>query len=194
MEPAKRSASRLKACSPSAPSKCAARPTRFSSSQPPKSPRRDHLFKRQPCAGRRLCGARGGRQSRHRDALQCPRHQARGHPGAGRGSGGCGRGLKRAACNGREAGPEHGYVVIPPYDDDQIIAGQATCGLEIMEEWPEVDLVLTPVSGGGLLSGVADSRQAVQPPHAKSSASSRSLPATPRKAFAPAKSSPGARN
>jgi len=50
---------------------------------------------------------------------------------------------------------EHGYVVIPPYDDEQIIAGQGTCGLEIVEEWPEVDLVLSPVSGGGLLSGVA---------------------------------------
>lgn len=50
---------------------------------------------------------------------------------------------------------EHGYVVIPPYDDEQIIAGQATCGLEIAEEWPEVDLVLAPVSGGGLLGGVS---------------------------------------
>jgi threonine dehydratase len=50
---------------------------------------------------------------------------------------------------------EHGYVVIPPYDDRQIIAGQATCGLEIVEELPKVDLVLAPVSGGGLLSGVA---------------------------------------
>jgi threonine dehydratase len=50
---------------------------------------------------------------------------------------------------------EHGYIVIPPYDDDQIIAGQATCGLEIAEELPEVDLVVSPVSGGGLLSGVA---------------------------------------
>jgi len=50
---------------------------------------------------------------------------------------------------------EHGYVVVPPYDDEQIIAGQATCGLEIIEEWPDVDLVLAPVSGGGLLSGVA---------------------------------------
>jgi len=49
----------------------------------------------------------------------------------------------------------HGYVVIPPYDDEQIIAGQATCGLEIIEELPAVDLVLAPVSGGGLLSGVA---------------------------------------
>ena len=50
---------------------------------------------------------------------------------------------------------EHGYVMIPPYDDPFIIAGQGTCGLEILEELPDIDLVLTPVSGGGLLSGVA---------------------------------------
>ena len=50
---------------------------------------------------------------------------------------------------------QHGYVVIPPYDDEQIIAGQATCGLEIIEDLPQIDLVLAPVSGGGLLSGVA---------------------------------------
>ncbi|HEY0785526.1 MAG TPA: threonine/serine dehydratase [Acidobacteriaceae bacterium] len=50
---------------------------------------------------------------------------------------------------------EHGYVMIPPYDDRAIIAGQGTCGLEILEEIPDVDLVLVPVSGGGLLSGVA---------------------------------------
>src|SRR5580704_4222952 len=49
----------------------------------------------------------------------------------------------------------HGYVMIPPYDDEQIIAGQGTCGLEILEDLPDVDLVLAPVSGGGLLSGVA---------------------------------------
>jgi threonine dehydratase len=50
---------------------------------------------------------------------------------------------------------EHGYIVIPPYDDEQIIAGQATCGLEIVESLPNADLVLVPVSGGGLLAGVA---------------------------------------
>lgn len=49
----------------------------------------------------------------------------------------------------------HGYVVVAPYDDEAIIAGQATCGLEIVEDLPDVDLVLSPVSGGGLLSGVA---------------------------------------
>jgi threonine dehydratase len=50
---------------------------------------------------------------------------------------------------------KHGYIVIPPYDDEQIIAGQATCGLEIVEDLPNVDLVLAPVSGGGLLGGVS---------------------------------------
>lgn len=54
-----------------------------------------------------------------------------------------------------ELAAEHGYAIIPPYDDDRIIAGQATCGLEIVEQAPQVDLVLSPVSGGGLLSGVA---------------------------------------
>ena len=54
-----------------------------------------------------------------------------------------------------ELAAAHGYVMIPPYDDDQIIAGQGTCGLEILEDLPDVDLVLSPVSGGGLLSGIA---------------------------------------
>jgi threonine dehydratase len=58
---------------------------------------------------------------------------------------------------------EHGYVVVPPYDDEQIIAGQGTCGLEIVEEWPEVDLVLSPVSGGGLLAGVAAAVKQLRP-------------------------------
>lgn len=55
----------------------------------------------------------------------------------------------------QELEAQFGYIMIPPYDDDQIIAGQGTCGLEILEDLPEVDLVLSPVSGGGLLGGVA---------------------------------------
>ncbi|MGB8031723.1 MAG: threonine/serine dehydratase [Terracidiphilus sp.] len=58
---------------------------------------------------------------------------------------------------------KHGYVVIPPYDDEQIIAGQGTCGLEIMQELPDVDLVVSPVSGGGLLSGVAAAVKQLNP-------------------------------
>ena len=58
---------------------------------------------------------------------------------------------------------EYGYVVIPPYDDEQIIAGQATCGLEIVEALPDVDLVLAPVSGGGLLGGVSAAVKQLKP-------------------------------
>lgn len=56
-----------------------------------------------------------------------------------------------------------GYVMIPPYDDPQIIAGQGTCGLEILEDLPDVDLILAPVSGGGLLSGVAAAVKHLKP-------------------------------
>ncbi len=58
---------------------------------------------------------------------------------------------------------EFGYVVIPPYDDPAIIAGQGTCGLEILEDFLDVDLVLVPVSGGGLSSGVATAIKLVRP-------------------------------
>jgi len=56
-----------------------------------------------------------------------------------------------------------GYVMVPPYDDPAIIAGQGTCGLEIVEDLPEVDLVLSPVSGGGLISGVATAVKLIKP-------------------------------
>jgi threonine dehydratase len=58
---------------------------------------------------------------------------------------------------------EHGYMVVPPYDDAEIIAGQGTCGLEIVEQLPDVDLVLSPVSGGGLLSGIAAAVKQLRP-------------------------------
>lgn len=58
---------------------------------------------------------------------------------------------------------EFGYVVVPPYDDARIVAGQGTAGLEIMEELPDVDVVLAPVSGGGLLSGVAVAVRGMKP-------------------------------
>jgi threonine dehydratase len=50
---------------------------------------------------------------------------------------------------------EHGYSVVPPYDHLHIIAGQATCGAEIVEQVTACDLLLAPVSGGGLLGGSA---------------------------------------
>ena len=56
-----------------------------------------------------------------------------------------------------------GYTMIPPYDDPEIIAGQATCGAEIIADLPDVDLILSPVSGGGLLSGVATAAKLLKP-------------------------------
>lgn len=55
----------------------------------------------------------------------------------------------------REIASRTGAAVIPPFDHEHIIAGAGTVGLEIVEEWPEVTTVITPLGGGGLLSGVA---------------------------------------
>ncbi|WP_417579624.1 hydroxyectoine utilization dehydratase EutB [Pelagibacterium sp.] len=50
---------------------------------------------------------------------------------------------------------EAGFVDIPPFDRAEVIAGQGTIGLEIMEDAPELDAVLVPLSGGGLIAGIA---------------------------------------
>jgi len=62
-----------------------------------------------------------------------------------------------------ELAREHGYVIIPPFNDEKIIAGQGTIGLEIVEDLPDVDLVLVPVGGGGLISGVATAVKLLRP-------------------------------
>jgi threonine dehydratase len=54
-----------------------------------------------------------------------------------------------------ELAAHHGYIIVPPYNDEKIIAGQGTIGLEILEDLPEVETILSPVGGGGLISGVA---------------------------------------
>ncbi|MGA7907593.1 MAG: threonine/serine dehydratase [Candidatus Sulfotelmatobacter sp.] len=62
-----------------------------------------------------------------------------------------------------ELATQHGYVIVPPYNDEQIIAGQGTIGLEILEDLPEVETVLVPVGGGGLISGVATAIKLTRP-------------------------------
>jgi threonine dehydratase len=57
-----------------------------------------------------------------------------------------------------------GAVLIHPYDNDQIIAGQASAAKELLEEIPDLDAIFTPVSGGGLLSGTCLSAHAINPP------------------------------
>jgi threo-3-hydroxy-L-aspartate ammonia-lyase len=58
---------------------------------------------------------------------------------------------------------ERGLSVIPPFDDDRIIAGQGTVGLEIVEDLPDVAAVLVPIGGGGLASGVVAAIKALRP-------------------------------
>src|SRR5215471_15111168 len=48
-----------------------------------------------------------------------------------------------------------GLTYVHPFDDEQLIAGQGTLGLEIVQDWPDVDVVIVPIGGGGLISGVS---------------------------------------
>ncbi|MFA1549350.1 threonine/serine dehydratase [Actinomadura chokoriensis] len=57
----------------------------------------------------------------------------------------------------------HGLTMIPPYDDARVIAGQGTAGLEIVQDRPDVDVVLVPISGGGLIAGVSAAVRALRP-------------------------------
>ncbi|MDQ5812718.1 MAG: threonine/serine dehydratase, partial [Actinomycetota bacterium] len=66
-----------------------------------------------------------------------------------------GDGSEERRIRAEELAAERGYAMVPPYDDEAIIAGQGTVGLEILEDLPDVETVLVPVGGGGLISGVA---------------------------------------
>lgn len=71
--------------------------------------------------------------------------------------------LAQRAAEAERIRTETGAVFIPPYDDAAIIAGHGTVGLEIVADLPEVATVLVPVSGGGLVSGVAAAVRALSP-------------------------------
>jgi threonine dehydratase len=66
-----------------------------------------------------------------------------------------GPGSEERRLRAEQLAAEHGYVVVPPYNDEKIIAGQGTVGLEILEDLPDVETVLVPVGGGGLISGIS---------------------------------------
>ncbi|HEY7058901.1 MAG TPA: threonine ammonia-lyase [Vicinamibacterales bacterium] len=63
----------------------------------------------------------------------------------------------------RQLVAERGYTYIHPFDDHQLIVGQGTLGLEIFEAWPEVDVVVVPIGGGGLISGVTTALKSCKP-------------------------------
>ena len=63
----------------------------------------------------------------------------------------------------REIAEQSGASIIPPFDDERIIAGAGTVGLEIVAEWHEVTTIITPLGGGGLLAGTALAAISVRP-------------------------------
>ena len=71
--------------------------------------------------------------------------------------------LKERQALAKKLSEENGYAIIPPYDDYDIIAGQGTAGLEIMGQIPDVDAVVVPVSGGGLISGISAAVKLTRP-------------------------------
>ena len=75
----------------------------------------------------------------------------------------CGPGSDERRMLAERLAAEHGYAMVPPFDDPEIIAGQGSIGLEIAEDLPEVTSVIVPVGGGGLISGVAAAVKALAP-------------------------------
>ncbi|NUQ18536.1 MAG: threonine ammonia-lyase [Sphingomonas sp.] len=68
-----------------------------------------------------------------------------------------------AYAKARELALENGYVFIHPFDDPQIIAGAGTVGIEMLEEAPDLDMIVVPIGGGGLMSGVSIAARALKP-------------------------------
>ena len=66
-----------------------------------------------------------------------------------------GPGSSERQSKAEELAAQQGYVIVPPYNDEKIIAGQGTMGFEILEDMPDVETILAPVGGGGMLSGIA---------------------------------------
>jgi threonine dehydratase len=62
-----------------------------------------------------------------------------------------------------ELAAQQGYVIVPPYDDEKIIAGQGTLALEILEDLPGLEQVLVPIGGGGLISGISTAIKSAKP-------------------------------
>ena len=68
-----------------------------------------------------------------------------------------------AKARGYELAQERGLIMIHPYDDEAVIAGQGTVGLEMLEDQPQLDTLAVAIGGGGLISGIATAAKALKP-------------------------------
>lgn len=71
--------------------------------------------------------------------------------------------IDAAALHAREIAKEHNLVFVHPYDDALIVAGQGTIGLELLEQAPEIDMLVAPIGGGGLIGGIATALKTKRP-------------------------------
>jgi len=74
-----------------------------------------------------------------------------------------GDGIEAAAVFAGDLAKREGLTFVHPYDDPLIVAGQGTIGLELLADWPELDSVVVPIGGGGLISGIAVAVKALKP-------------------------------
>ena len=74
-----------------------------------------------------------------------------------------GKSFDEAVARSRELGENHGYTYVHAFDDERVIAGQGTIGLEIAESLPEVSVIVVPIGGGGIISGIAIAAKSLLP-------------------------------
>ena len=74
-----------------------------------------------------------------------------------------GDGFDQAKAWAIESGKKRGVTLVHPYDDEKIIAGQGTCGLEMMQEQPDLETLVVAIGGGGLISGISIAAKALNP-------------------------------
>lgn len=75
----------------------------------------------------------------------------------------CGEVYDDAYAKAREIEKATGAVFLHPFDDEYVIAGQGTIGMEILEEMPDIDTILVPIGGGGILAGIATAAKSINP-------------------------------
>ena len=135
--------------------------------------RRGRDERRQPCPGRRVPRRQARHRGHHLHAARHAVHQGRAHPRPGRRRAHRGRQPRRGDRQRRASmRASTGAVFLHPFDDPLVIAGQGTVALEMLQQVPELDTLVVPVGGGGLIAGMAVAAKRPEAGHRRSSAPS----------------------